>query len=248
MARLAPGGPGTMVRMSAALGPGEWVDDVTPADWIAPRLHPFNQDTGSVIPEGFEAYCRVFHPLDGVGRWSDLAARNGRIAHSQMQLHAISVSRGEGIPAFDGRMDGRVSWGSLPVTERAAVVEDLRTHTTTPDRCWFAAWEGWGGLDDGGVTELVQLPGRGYLLASGAIDAATDSVLEPPFDQSLSLWWPDDLAWCVATEVDFAWTYVGGTGAAIDALLADARLEALPTLLTDLPFANADTVNMALDD
>jgi len=36
--------------------------NVSPARWIKDRLHPFAQDTGSVIPEGFEAYARVFHP------------------------------------------------------------------------------------------------------------------------------------------------------------------------------------------
>lgn len=225
----------------------DWVRDVSPGDWIAGRLHPFNQDTGSIIPEGFDAYCRVFHPIAPDGRWEALAQRNGRIVHSQMQLHAIAVPRGERIPPFTGEMYSSASWGSLQVEARQALAETLRPHTTTPDRCWFAAWEGWGALDDHGVVERVQLPGRGYLLASGPIDAATGSVVEPPFDRSPSLWWPDDRAWFVATEIDYAWTYVGGTRAAIGAVLADDRLEALPVLLSDLPFYDADTVNAALD-
>ena len=47
--------------------------------------------------------------------------------------------------------------------------------------------------------------------------------------QSANLWWPADRAWCVATEIDFAWTYVGGTRAVVDALLADPRLDAVET-------------------
>ena len=39
-----------------------YTSDVSPGRWIKDRLHPFAQDTGSVIPEGFEAYARVFHP------------------------------------------------------------------------------------------------------------------------------------------------------------------------------------------
>ena len=42
--------------------PLEYVDDLTPAKWIAERLHPFAQDAGSVIPPGFDAYARIFHP------------------------------------------------------------------------------------------------------------------------------------------------------------------------------------------
>jgi hypothetical protein len=233
-----------MVRMGAEPGLGEWVDDVTPATWIAPRLHPFNQDTGSVVPDGFEAYCRLFHPVAGGPRWADIAARNGRIVHPEMQLHRISTPRGETPePGARQASDSTSSWGSLPIAERRCLVDSLRAHTSTPGQCWFAVWYGWGGLDPAPDAARVEHPSRSYRLASGPIDAATDSVLEPPFDQSPSLWWPDDRAWIVATEVDYAWTYVGGTGETIDAVLADDRLETLPARLTDLPFYDSDTLS-----
>jgi hypothetical protein len=60
-----------------------WLSDVSPADWIAPRLHGFNVDTGLVIPEGFDAYCRIFHPLirhepGATSRtWAEVAAKKG---------------------------------------------------------------------------------------------------------------------------------------------------------------------------
>ena len=65
-----------------------------------------------------------------------------------------------------------------------------------------------------------------------------------------AFWWPRFeriAAWFVATEIDYAWTYVGASFDAINAALADDRLEALPARLTDLPFADADTINAALD-
>jgi hypothetical protein len=43
---------------------------------------------------------------------------------------------------------------------------------------------------------------------------------------SPNLWWPDDRAWCVASEIDLAWTYVGGTEALINDILANSQLEA----------------------
>jgi hypothetical protein len=49
-----------------------------------------------VVPEGFEAYCRVFHPEgpiypDGSFRsWTEIAEGNGRIAHPNMQFHMIN--------------------------------------------------------------------------------------------------------------------------------------------------------------
>ncbi len=47
------------------------------------------------------------------------------------------------------------------------------------------------------------------------------------------MWWPDDRAWCVASEVDFHSTYVGGSRRLIDGLLGDERIEALEVAVTD---------------
>jgi len=42
------------------------------------------------------------------------------------------------------------------------------------------------------------------------------------------LWWPADRSWLVATEIDGYRTYIGGSRAAIDAVLAAPALDALP--------------------
>jgi hypothetical protein len=39
---------------------------------------------------------------------------------------------------------------------------------------------------------------------------------------------PQRRAWCVASEIDLPWTYIGGPRGLIDAILADDRIEALP--------------------
>lgn len=46
--------------------------------------------------------------------------------------------------------------------------------------------------------------------------------------QSPQLLWPLDRAWCVATEIDYDSTLVGGSAALIGRILADPRLEAFP--------------------
>lgn len=77
-----------------------------------------------------------------------------------------------------------------------------------------------------------------------------DTALAPlaPWDQSPNLWWPEDRSWIVATEVDYAWTYVGGTSRLIERLLTDQRLEALPAKLSDKPFYDSDVLNASLGD
>jgi hypothetical protein len=93
-----------------------------------------------------------------------------------------------------------------------------------PERCWFCAWEGVGFLHFDGVRERVRLPSRDYLLYTGPIELAT-TPLDDVWVNSPHLWWPADRAWIVATEIDFAWTYVGGASSLVGELLDDPRIE-----------------------
>jgi len=47
--------------------------------------------------------------------------------------------------------------------------------------------------------------------------------------QSANLWFPADQSWCVATEIDLAWTYIGGSRRCVASILADSRLETAET-------------------
>ena len=80
----------------------------------------------------------------------------------------------------------------------------------------------------------VPLPHRNYLLYSGPVEAAMASVHLADRGQIPNLWWPDDKAWFVASEIDLAWTYVGGSVGMVEALVADGRIEALPVEATDV--------------
>ncbi len=72
----------------------------------------------------------------------------------------------------------------------------------------------------------VRIPGRSLLLYGGSMHSAA-AFCRPPTWQSPNLWWPEERAWCVASEIDLCSTYVGGPEAAIDDILHDGRLEAL---------------------
>src|SRR5689334_18421408 len=68
--------------------------DTASTAWVTARLHPFARDVGSIIPEGFDAYTRVFHPPlrrtpDGTMlpvRWKDIASANSRTIEEEVQL------------------------------------------------------------------------------------------------------------------------------------------------------------------
>lgn len=224
-----------------------YVTDVTAADWIRGRLHPFATDVGSVIPEGFADYARVFHPAyrDDPGHpvtWREIAHANGRTVHRAMQFGSIAGTWSRRSPRPDLWAEAPLP-GRLPRELAGALVSVLGPRTATPDRCWFAVWDGWGRLAPSPDRKL-ELPHRGYFLAAGTVEDALHTVMRPeaPY-QSASLWWPDDHSWFVSTEVDLAYTYIGGTRDCIDAVIADPAIEALRAQLSDGITYDSDAVN-----
>jgi len=190
-------------------------DDVAEASWIGPRLHPFNSyDAGSIIPTGFEAYARLDHEHEGV----------------------------------------------LPETVAQALVTVLQAQASTLDPLWLGIWNGYGYLytdvqpmtitatrlfeSEGDEpapppvvwrqppvrrkgTPLLRLPFRDYLLYRGSLAQV------PGWMQGPNLWWPVDRAWCVASEIDLPWTFIGGSATLIEAILGDEGLNARRTSLNE---------------
>ena len=69
----------------------------------------------------------------------------------------------------------------------------------------------------------------GPVVDAGQWGAASYGHGIPRDINSPNLLWPADHAWCVTTDVDTAWTGVGGSSALADELLTDARLEVVRT-------------------
>jgi hypothetical protein len=210
--------------------------DVRPAEWFVAGLRGFGESVLSLVPAGFAAYVRVFHPGHRqVGTkaipvpWSEIAAANGRYAHSGMQLGALTGSYESLDPRQPGLFDHPPKVGTLPPELIPTLASALARYTATPDRCWFAVWNGFGATrKDVRRAPTFLAPQREYHLLRGPTDSAAESVTEPPFEQSPNLWWPDDRAWCVATEIDLNSTYIGCDDACREEILALSEVEALP--------------------
>jgi hypothetical protein len=84
--------------------PFEVLFDIEPTTWIDEGLQPRGLVSegvlvGELIPSGFEAYARVFHPgRRFVGnsmeesialRWSEIASARGKTVHPEMQIEAL---------------------------------------------------------------------------------------------------------------------------------------------------------------
>ena len=93
----------------------------------------------------------------------------------------------------------------------------------------------------------LKLPSRSYYLLQGPLGGALDLgwilTVEHFMPQSPNLFWPQDRAWCVASEIDLSCSLVAGSQALIDSLLADPRLETWQVSAEDSVAWNSDKIN-----
>ena len=242
-----------------------FLTDVTPGRWVEEGLARSFGSMGSLVPGGYAAYARLLHPArngtDRRLRWSAVAEWSGRVYHPLMSFEGISApasGHGLGPPPWDedpnhGSMDEEVA------TELAAL---LAQFTGTPEHCYFGVWEGYGQYSGGSamltsdgrgrrlgtprdIRRAQRLRGRGrdYLLYRGRLEDITGFYTnfrsEPP-----NIWWPADLAWFVATDIDLDSTYVGASPECIAALLDHPVLEAVPSDREASVAMTADTINL----
>ena len=245
------------VELMGSASQADWIRERLTAEWVRERRLARQVAVGAFIPDCFEAYCRVFHPAE-LGtkageyervqwsrvRWSTVASWNGKVVHPQMQFYRIANLEG---------FDDIPPWGQpprpghLPEEECIALVSTLREFTATPESCYFCVWEGYGGLFSSSYykgTPRLEVPGREYVVFHGPLDAIRSFygrwVGGMWWDQSPNIWWPEDRAWCVATEIDFYDTYVDGSRECIEQVLTHPDLEALPI---DIDYSLRDTIN-----
>jgi hypothetical protein len=220
--------------------------------WVAAGRHPFHAyDVGSLVPGVFERYARVLHPAatdaGAPVRWDMVAAWSGRTAHALAQWDALS--RPVAAVASDRPFQDPPGTDGLREPHLAALCDLLSAHTATRDDCYIGVWHGFGWLDRSDLLSSpeLDLDQRTYLVRRGPIETARE-IGWRHFDGSFeseppNLVWPADRAWFVAGDVDLDSTYLGGSGALIDALLADPRLEAWEVHPADGVTADSDHVN-----
>lgn len=152
------------------------LDDVSVGDWIRPRLTGEPGFVTGTIPAGFAAHARILHPVDGDGRvrtWAEIAATTGRVVHQEVQWHALI---GAADP-WDREYwhEGEPGQGNLSLPHLLALADILAAHTTTPDDCVYALWEGWGQLNAGARSMMRMQAMERPAAAGGASCSATSS-------------------------------------------------------------------------
>ncbi len=114
-------------------------------DWVAAGVRNFDGTVGSIVPAGFDAYARVFHPASRrMGssevevRWADVAAGNGRVMHPAAEWGSLTGSwEAHEQP---GLWDQPPRTGELPEAPATRLAAVLAQYTKSPKRSYFALW------------------------------------------------------------------------------------------------------------
>jgi hypothetical protein len=224
------------------------------AEWIAEHQRPFDVHAiGSLVPVVFEAYARVFHSAwaasqrkDTPLRWDAVAAWSGRTMHALAQWESLSVpaTSTDAAPPFEAPPDTN----GLDPHGLAALCDVLAAHTRTPDDCFIGVWNGYGWpVETWAGPEVLVLENRTYHVRRGPLALALaigwDAFPDRRFPEPPNLLWPADRAWFVASDTDLDSTYLGGSGALVEALLARGHLEVWPVAATDRITIDSDGIN-----
>jgi hypothetical protein len=213
--------------------------DLAPAAWLEPLLVPGSFEVRMTVPQGFEAYARIFFPFvgadivqDGVvaGQervtWAEVARRNGRVAHALMEQETIGGG-------------SETCCGELADEQLGALLRVLARHTSSPG-AWFLLWDGFGGLNKRAFNyhgPKVRHPMRDYYLLRGPLACYGDFPHNPGY------WWPDDRSWCWCTDIDFGWGYLAGSAACIEEVVAVPAIDALSARPDDPACSGMDIIN-----
>jgi len=205
--------------------------DRSPAEWIVRSELPWQQLV-SFGPAGFDAYARLRLLPDPVRRGqseNDVEAEDWRTDQLRTLFDVLggqTTTPGscyfcvwEGFGAAESTMD------------EDAVYLDAESAASRPD-----ARPGLAPALSSPQAPRVVLPHRAYWLFHGPLAQAGhwDAAQRWPGhhrlgDAEAAFVWPADHAWCVAHDVDPHWAGIGGSMPSVNRLIADPRLDVVPT-------------------
>lgn len=180
-----------------------------PASWVRGACRGAVFTVGSLVPDAYPAVLRIEAPPSNDRFWPNYRELFGTIA-SIGERHTSSVE-----PAWFAIWEGHgFDTGTRHITWRGPVdeatgewLEQERARLRDENERRNAAIR-----SELGSVPRFALPRRTYYLMTGPVSAVTELRNPASADawQRPDLFWPDDRAWFVATDVDFWSLFVGG--------------------------------------
>jgi len=244
----------------------EGVTDLVPAQWVHDALPDFgNLLVGSIIPGEYPAYARILHPaFDDNGEhvpWRVIAERHGVELLALSHWEDIDPDfAGSSPPApEEGTLAREPLTALLSLLANTTTTPDDCWFAVWHGYGDFYAQSStvlYASTDanfsppepdplprlDVSTLPTLHTPHREYYVFRGALTQVFEvqraGRRSPDWASGTgpNLWWPNDRAWFVASEIDLPSTYVGGSHLLIDTILDDPALEAFE-VFADGPYA-----------
>jgi hypothetical protein len=244
------------------LAPAAWVREAL-REWPVGRRFIVSDLVPPVFEAYARILHRPHRSHDGrepTGTWRERAAELGIELGPNTTREALEGTPAPG----SGMLAWSVQQGAISLTEATTLASFLKDQTSTPDSCWFAMWSSWASpgaplvmmrglfphararwrarirsLHEGraiaklSTFQILGSSGRICLLLGGRV-ADVSRVSVDGWYHSPALWWPDDRAWFVHTEIDGTSTYIGGSRAMVGRLVEGQVLESFEVSPNDL--------------
>jgi hypothetical protein len=226
------------------------ISDISKIDWIQERVLPpiGNPKFGHLIPQGFEAYCKIFHSafedldvLDKSRSWKDIDVASSEYKHlaSRKLVHGINFN-GRRVWLKDLAKDYKIPFTHKGVNELTRQVFWLIRYVTTnegemdfqtasnlsrvlasftTEKIYYFSFYGW-------EKDLQILEGN---LDEGIMNIESKKSVPG----SPTFWWASDKSWCVVLDYDSNFSLCGASIETINALINDSELECLRIDIND---------------
>lgn len=213
--------------------------DVGVADWVVTRIfQPGHGTAPHLVPDVFDAYVRIFHPVVGstkggrpeplIVRWSDIADRVGvrlipttgwaglaNPAYRDAGERAAELSQRDWQEIVNAAYSDDDIQGAQPATglleepQCQSLARILAQFTATPEACWFALWPGYGMLPSFDGVPVALAPPHDPIREYVLFQGPVDAVGEFWFEDGL--WYQSPTMWWPTDRAWFVHTEVDDT-------------------------------------
>jgi hypothetical protein len=221
----------------------EVVEDISTLQWLGDAMGKGGGSALISVPEGYEAYGRIFFPFENgefrtddptsyeyrYRSWAEVALSNNKIPHALMQSASISTER-----------DGRLVSSGPDSTFGSDLIAELSKFTSKPSATTFLIWEGYGNINrkTSARLPLLELPlGRRCFALTGH----SDHFVRPPI--RIQLCTPSDRAWCYGSDTDLDYGYVACSQECLDAMRENDSIEIYQIDPAAMIWHDSDVIN-----
>lgn len=260
----------------------EELNDFSSFNWIKVSLPEPKSSEGKdwkgnfvsdCLPNGFEAYCKIFHPI-----FIDLTIKDENLTWNDAEKENLDSMRGPfkevlkdavvtGGMEKDLLISRRIFWKDLFKKYGLKFHPEANNESLSrkfPGRSWPRQLVGpaEGSLDEENLLALMEIfkkfnaTQRCFFyfdlmkttdlkdrLFTGSLSEINDFSKNPDLREPPTYCWPEDESWCLYMDHDLTFTFLGANSQVVDLVLNSEVLEALPASLKDRVDYKADQIN-----